>query len=145
MKWLERAFCWKKGFRHNMEKVEKFLARIDAQSQEIFKTFKNIEKERGVLHERTGRLVLENKGVLEELHRAKDEVEELRSERKGFVRPETYSSLEEKYEEKIRENEGLSRKSESFAEKERELTNQLSRVLSEKKDLHEEKMLLQAK
>ena len=61
---LEKAFCGRKDYTASVEKVEKFLHKIDAQSQEIFKTFKNIEKERGVLHERTGRLVLENKGVL---------------------------------------------------------------------------------
>ena len=50
LKWVEQAFCGKKGFTGNLEKVGKFLEKIDRQSQEIFKTFKNIEKERGVLH-----------------------------------------------------------------------------------------------
>lgn len=121
LKWVEQAFCGKKGFTGNLEKVGKFLEKIDRQSQEIFKTFKNIEKERGVLHERTGRLVLENKGVLHELHRAKEELESLRADRRDMVQGETFSQLEEQYEEKIRENEGLSRRIDSLQDKEREL------------------------
>lgn len=59
--------------------------------------------------------------MLHELHRAKEELESLRADRRDMVQGETFSQLEEQYEEKIRENEGLSRRIDSLQDKEREL------------------------
>ncbi len=62
-----------------------------------------------------------------------------------MVAPSKVSKLEENYEEKIREAEGLSQRLKCVEEREMDLQEQMSILLGEKKNLHEKSMLLEAR
>lgn len=106
----------------------------------LTRSFKNIEKERGALHERTGRLVLENKALVEELGKSREEIEALRSESRQMVSGQAVAQLEEQYEQKIRETEQLEQR---LAARDSEAQAQTAELLREKKELLEKALLLE--